>query len=202
MFRWFALAVLLASLTISTVRRWQARQAGGVIRRSQESGALIAGRLFVALPLFGGVFAYLMNPEWMAWAQLSTPSWVRWTGVALGLLVVPSVYWVLTTLGSSVSETVLTKPHHQLVTTGPYRWVRHPLYATAVAMFFSIALMAANWFMLLWAVVAVAGLYLVVIPREEANLVAAFGESYRRYRRQTGALWPRLGRGSQQREVG
>ena len=192
MFRWLALAVLLASLTISAVRRWQARRSGGVISRSQESRALIASRVFVALPLFGGAFAYLLNPEWMAWAQLSVPSWVRWTGVALGVLVVPSLYWVLTTLGSNVSETVLTKAQHQLVTTGPYRRVRHPLYTTAVALFLSIALMAANWFMLLWALVAVAGLHLVVIPREEANLVAAFGESYRRYRRQTGALLPRL----------
>jgi protein-S-isoprenylcysteine O-methyltransferase Ste14 len=128
----------------------------------------------------------------MMWASLSLPTWARWTGVAIGLLVVPSIYWVLTALGTNVSETVLTKPQHRLVTTGPYRWVRHPLYTVGIALFLSIALMAGNWFMLLWAVVALIAVRVVVIPREEAQLVARFGDEYRRYRTGTGSLLPSL----------
>lgn len=190
MFRWSALFVFVASLGISAHQRWKARQASGAIPRSMEPPGLIIGRMLVALPLFGGVLAYVANPNWMAWASLSLPSWARWTGVALGLLVVPSVYWVLTTLGESVSETVLTKPQHRLVTAGPYRWVRHPLYTVAIALFASLALMAANWFIMLWAAVASMAVRLVVIPREEAHLVATFGDDYRRYRRGTGSLMP------------
>jgi protein-S-isoprenylcysteine O-methyltransferase Ste14 len=190
MFRWFALAVLLTSLSISAQRRWRARRAGGAIPRSQEPPGLIAGRILVALPLFGGVFTYVAHPPWMVWASLSVPTWVRWIGVALGVLVAPSVYWVFTTLGANVSETVLTKPQHQLVTTGPYRWVRHPLYTVGIALFVSIGLMAANWFILLWAGVALIAARLVVIPREEAQLVARFGDEYRRYRSTTGSLLP------------
>jgi protein-S-isoprenylcysteine O-methyltransferase Ste14 len=52
--------------------------------------------------------------------------------------------------------------------------------------------MAANWFILLWALVALIALRLVVIPREEAQLVATFGDAYRRYRRGTGSLLPSL----------
>ena len=102
----------------------------------------------------------------------------------------PSVYWVLTTLGSNVSETVLTKERHELVTSGPYRWVRHPLYTTGIALFLGIGLMAANAFLLLWSFVALAGVLLVVIPREETALVERFGEEYRSYRARTGALLP------------
>lgn len=192
MFRWFALVVFLTTLGISAGRRWQARRAEGVIRRGEEPPGLIAGRVLVALPLFGGVIAYLANPNWMGWASLTLPLWTRWTGVALGLLVVPSIYWILTALGTNVSETVLTKPQHRLVTTGPYRWVRHPLYTVGIALFLAIALMAANWFILLWAVVAVIAVRLVVIPREEAQLVAKFGDDYRRYRTGTGSLLPSL----------
>jgi len=192
MFRWFALVVFLATLGISAGRRWQARRPGGAIRRGEEPLGLIAGRLLVALPLFGGVVAYLANPDWMGWASLTLPLWARWTGVALGLLVVPSSYWVLTALGTNVSETVLTKRQHRLVTTGPYRWVRHPLYTVGIALFLAIALMAANWFILLWAVVALIAVRLVVIPREEAQLVARFGDDYRRYRSGTGSLLPSL----------
>ena len=190
MFRWFALAVLVASVTISGWRRWQARQASGTIARSEESLALIVGRILVALPLFGGVVLYISNPPWMAWASLDLPPWIRWIGVALGILVVPSVYWVLTNLGANVSETVRTKRQHRLVTVGPYRWVRHPLYTVGIALFLSIGLMAANWFILLWTMVALIAVRLVVIPQEDANLEATFGDDYRRYRSATRSLLP------------
>jgi protein-S-isoprenylcysteine O-methyltransferase Ste14 len=202
MFRWFALMVFLASLIISTQRRWRARRAGGAIPRSKEPPGLIAGRVFVALPLFGGVVAYVTNPNWMAWASLNVPSWTRWIGVGLGVLVVPSVYWVLSTLGENVSETVLTKQGHQLVSRGPYRWVRHPLYTVGIALFASIGLMAANWFILLWAMVALIGMRFVVIPREEAALVATFGDAYRRYRNETGSLLPLLSSMGKPRSAG
>jgi protein-S-isoprenylcysteine O-methyltransferase Ste14 len=192
MFRWFALAVFVASVSISAWRRWQARRAGETIPRSEESRGLILGRLLVALPLFGGVVVYTANPYWMAWASLNLPPWVRWAGVALGVLVVPSVHWVLANLGTNVSETVLTKHEHRLVTVGPYRWVRHPLYTVGVTLFVSIGLMAANWFIVLWAVAALIAVRLVVIPQEEAHLEATFGEYYRRYRSATGSLLPLL----------
>jgi len=192
MFRWVALAVFMASLSISTQRRWRARRAGGAIPRRQEPSGLIAGRILVAVPLFAGVVAYVANPHWMVWSSLSVPSWIPWIGVALGILVVPSLYWVLSTLGANVSETVFTKQQHELVTTGPYRWVRHPLYTSGITLFVSVGLMAANWFILLWAVVALIAVRLVVIPREEAQLVATFGDAYRRYRSGTGSLLPLL----------
>jgi protein-S-isoprenylcysteine O-methyltransferase Ste14 len=190
MFRWIALAVFVASLAISAYRRRRARQATGTIPRAQEPRGLIAGRLLVALPLFGAVVAYLVNPRWMAWASFGLPSWARWIGAALGVLVVPFSWWVLTSLGSNVSETVLTKERHQLVTAGPYRFVRHPLYLDGIVLFASIGLMAANWFILLFTALVVIGVRAVIIPQEEENLIAAFGDVYRDYRTATGALLP------------
>jgi len=189
-FRWFVLAIFVASVTISARRRWESRRSGETISRAAESAGLIAGRIVVALPLFGAVLLYIVNPVWMAWASLGFPFWVQWIGVALGVLVVPSVYWVLTALGANVSETVLTKRDHQLVTSGPYRWIRHPLYTTGIALFASIGLMAANWFVLLWTVIALIAVRIVVIPREEAHLMETFGDAYRRYRSKTGAMLP------------
>jgi protein-S-isoprenylcysteine O-methyltransferase Ste14 len=194
MFRWIALVVFLLALGISAFRRAQARRATGAIRRSQETTGMIVGRVVVALPLFGALAAYLVRPESMAWASLALPVWARWLGVVLGCLVVPSVYYVLTALGANVSETVLTKQQHELVTTGPYRWVRHPLYVVGIGLFLSMGLIAANWFIILWAAIAAIAIRLFVIPREEANLVAAFGDEYLRYRRRTGALLPSLRR--------
>ncbi|HXE81390.1 MAG TPA: isoprenylcysteine carboxylmethyltransferase family protein [Vicinamibacterales bacterium] len=194
MFRWMALSIFAASLGISAYRRWQARKLGETIRRAEEPPALIAARALVTLPLFGGVLAYLANPRWMSWSSLPLPEWMQWSGVMLGLLVVPGVYWVLTTLGANVSETVLTKSTHQLVTTGPYQWVRHPLYAIGLLLFASIGFIAANWFILLCTVISAFAIRLAVIPREERELIAKFGEGYRSLQRRTGALLPRLTR--------
>jgi len=128
----------------------------------------------------------------MAWAELPLPIWMRWAGVVVGLLSVPAALWVFTSIGRNVSETVLTKSDHALVTTGPYRWVRHPLYTTGASLLLAIGLMASNWFMLLFAVVVAIAVRWVVIPLEEQELVKKFGEQYRTYMERTGRLLPRM----------
>jgi protein-S-isoprenylcysteine O-methyltransferase Ste14 len=129
----------------------------------------------------------------MSWAAFDAPEWARLAGVGLGVLSIPSVYWVLTSLGKNVSETVLTKPGHELVTVGPYRWIRHPLYTTGLALLLAVGLMAANVLFLLFALLAAVLILSVVIPREEAALRDRFGDEYARYMERTGRLFPRVG---------
>src|SRR5829696_7188191 len=193
MLRWLALAVLAGAIAVSGFHRRRARRHSGTIPRSREAPLLILGRLLIALPLFGGSVAYLMNPGWMAWSSFDAPEGLRWAGAALGAGVVPAVHWVLSALGSNVSETVLSKDRHELVTrVGPYRWIRHPLYTTGMALFVAIGLMAANWFILGMASIALIAIRTVVVPREERELVARFGSGYEEYRARTGAMTPRL----------
>ena len=192
MFRWLALAILLGSVTVSAYHRRRARREGETIPRAREGVVLIVGRALVALPLFGGVVAYIVNPRWMAWASFDAPGWLRWLAVGLGICIVPSVHWVLGTLGRNVSETVLTKQQHELVMRGPYRWIRHPLYTTGVALFLALGLIAANWFILLFALLALIAIRLVVVPLEERELLARFGSKYQQYIRRTGAMFPRM----------
>jgi protein-S-isoprenylcysteine O-methyltransferase Ste14 len=104
------------------------------------------------------------------------------------------IHWVLGTLGRNVSETVLTKETHELVTGGPYRWVRHPLYTTALTLFVALGLMAGSWLVLAAALAALLMLRWLVIPREEQALLAKFGERYREYMDGTGRLLPRARR--------
>jgi protein-S-isoprenylcysteine O-methyltransferase Ste14 len=191
-FRWFALAAFVGCLGISAFYRARARRQGETIARRQENPLLIAGRAVVALPLFVAILLYLLNPRWMAWAELALPPWARWVGVLLGLVAVPAAWWVFTSIGRNVSETVLTKRDHALVTTGPYRWIRHPLYTTGAVLLVAIGLMAANWFMLLFALLVLVSLRLAVIPLEERELVSKFGDDYLRYMAKTGRLLPRM----------
>jgi protein-S-isoprenylcysteine O-methyltransferase Ste14 len=79
-----------------------------------------------------------------------------------------------------------------VTSAGPYRWVRHPLYTTGIALFVAVGLMAANWFILGMALIALIAIRTVVVPREERELVARFGAGYEEYRRRTGAMTPRV----------
>ena len=115
----------------------------------------------------------------MDWSSVSLPEWLRWGGAVLGVGVMPLMYWLFSTIGDNISETVLTKETHQLVTNGPYRWVRHPLYAVAPMMLIAVSLLAANWFIGGMTVIALVMIVLVVVSKEEANLIETFGDDYR-----------------------
>jgi protein-S-isoprenylcysteine O-methyltransferase Ste14 len=190
-FRWLILAVLLAALTVSAYHRARARRTSEIISRRREGPLFQSFRLLMALALFGAVVLYVVRPEWMSWASVEMPLWVRWLGVLLGCLTVVLVHWVLRTLGPNVSETVLTKERHELVTKGPYRWVRHPLYTTGMVLFVALGLMAGSWFLLVATCLAFVLLRWLVVPREEEALVAKFGDRYREYMQRTGRLFPR-----------
>ncbi|HET9951907.1 MAG TPA: isoprenylcysteine carboxylmethyltransferase family protein, partial [Candidatus Eisenbacteria bacterium] len=99
---------------------------------------------------------------------------------------------ILRTLGRNVSETVLVKEGQTLVTTGPYRIVRHPLYTAGLALLMSLGIVAANGFILFASLLAALAIRMGVIPREEAALAERFGAPYESYRARTGCLLPRL----------
>lgn len=192
LFRWLPLAVLAAAVTVSGYHRARARRDSETIPRSRESGPLIAARLFIGLPLLLTILMYVLTPARMAWASYASPAWLQWLGVVLGIAVVSAAHWVLRSLGRNVSETVLTKSQHELVTHGPYRWIRHPLYTTGITLFVAIGLMNASWLILLLALVIAVLMRIIVIPLEERQLLEKFGDDYRAYMARTGRLLPRM----------
>ena len=171
--------------------RHRARKTGGVIPRAREGRASLSLRLLFAAPLYLSVFAYMLNPNWMAWSSIPLPRWLRWAGAAVGFGMLPLLYWVLRTLGNNISATFLTKENQAVVTHGPYRWVRHPLYTVATITFTSLGILASNWFIMTMALIIITGISVVVIPKEEAQLIQKFGSEYREYMTRTGRFAPR-----------
>ncbi len=189
-FRYTLIAIFVVMLSISKHYRTRARRLTGTIPRRQEGRWLIAVRVLSGLPPLLSVFVYMIHPDWMNWSQMEVPGALRWSGAVLGLASMLLAVWVFRNLGSNVTETTLTKADHRLVTTGPYRFLRHPLYLVGFIAFTGFALLAANWFMALCAVLLVLIFRWVIIPREEAALVEKFGDGYVHYRQRTGALLP------------
>jgi protein-S-isoprenylcysteine O-methyltransferase Ste14 len=191
-FRLTFIVILLTAFGLSGYFRRLARRSGEAIPRRREGAGNLFLRLLLAVPFYLSMLAYAVNPGWMAWSALALPAWLRWAGVIVGLATLPLLYWVFHSLGNNISETFLTKQEHHLVTHGPYRWVRHPLYAVASAAFLALGLISANGFILIMSAVILLGVALFVVPREEGQLAAKFGDSYEEYCRRTGGLMPRL----------
>ena len=190
-FRWVLLAGALLVLPVAAYHRVRAHTGEKLDRRQEGLFILVTLRL---LGLVGAValVAFLINPAWMAWSAVPLPAWARWAGVPVGVLGVTLLAWTLHHLGTNLTDTVVTRQRHTLVTTGPYRWVRHPFYVAFALALLANALAAANWF--LFAVGAAAIFLLAVRSRtEEAKLLERFGDDYRRYRERTGRFAPRVG---------
>jgi protein-S-isoprenylcysteine O-methyltransferase Ste14 len=145
----------------------------------------------VGIACWGGLGAYLLNPAWMAWSSMPLPEWLRMAGMGLFVVGAALLVWTLRSLGPNLTDTVVTRKAHALVTSGPYRWVRHPFYDSAALLVLASALAAANWFVLLTGAIAFV-LLAVRTGIEERNLLARFGENYRAYRDATGRFLPRL----------
>jgi protein-S-isoprenylcysteine O-methyltransferase Ste14 len=181
----------LAVVAITLYHRVKAWASKEPIDRRQEGLFILATLRPVASLLWLGVIAYLVNPAWMAWSAVSLPAWLRWMGVVVCTLGVGLLAWTLRSLGTNLTDTVVTRRAHTLVTHGPYRWVRHPFYDALASLILAIALLAANWFVL--ATGAVVFVLLAVRSRtEEAMLLARFGEPYSDYQQRTGRFVPKL----------
>ncbi|NIV39575.1 MAG: DUF1295 domain-containing protein [Anaerolineae bacterium] len=79
----------------------------------------------------------------------------------------------------------------EVITTGVYRFVRHPIYAGLWLWACAQLLLIHNWVEGFAFLVLYVPLYLIRVPREEAMMVQQFGDEYRRYLESTPALIPR-----------
>jgi protein-S-isoprenylcysteine O-methyltransferase Ste14 len=102
------------------------------------------------------------------------------------------MYWTLSSLGKNLTDTVVARAEAKLVTHGPYRWVRHPFYVTAVLLMASVTLLTANWLIGVSSLVVLA-LLAIRTPKEEQMLIERFGQEYRDYMARTGRFVPWLG---------
>lgn len=125
----------------------------------------------------------------MQWGAVPLPAWLRWSGLVPGLLCPLLMYWTLSHLGKNLTDTALTRRDATLVTSGPYRWVRHPFYVTAALLLLSVTLLSAN-LAIGAAGLLVLGLLAVRTPKEEEMLLDRFGEAYAEYMSQTGRFFP------------
>jgi len=181
----------LILLPIMVYHRVKSQATGETLDRWQEGRFVLFTLRPIGVAAMLGLLAFMINPAWMEWSSVRLPVWLRWSGVGLGVLAGGLLIWTLRNLGPNLTDTVVTRREHTLVTAGPYRWVRHPFYDAVGLAILANSLTAANWFLPLTGGLAL--LLMIVRTRiEEEHLLARFGDSYRGYVESTGRFVPRI----------
>jgi protein-S-isoprenylcysteine O-methyltransferase Ste14 len=190
--RILAAIVLFSGIGISIYSRIKADRASGerLSRSADGTPMMLVIRIF-GLVLWLTPLVYLINPAWMTWSKLGLPEWTRWLGVGIGFLCVAGIYWLFSSIGTGITPVSATRKEHKLSTHGIYRWIRHPLYTVGSSFYISFGLISDNWFIILMGVLTFI-VMAIRTPKEEANLIAKFGDEYREYMKRTGKFLPKL----------
>lgn len=116
---------------------------------------------------------------------------VKVLGLAIEASAIALAVWARRSLGHNWSGRIEIKMDHQLVRSGPYRVMRHPIYTAVLGITIGMALVIGQAAALLGIAVIVFA-YIRKIRLEEANMHAAFGAEYTEYRKSTWGFVPGL----------
>jgi protein-S-isoprenylcysteine O-methyltransferase Ste14 len=146
--------------------------------------------LVVAGAVVVGAGGGLVVANWGA-VEIGTADWPLF-GVGLALMAagIALRQWAILTLGRFFTIDVRVHADQQVVTQGPYRWVRHPAYTGIIVFFIGTGLALTNWASLALLAVLPTAALVVRIRAEEAALFAALGDPYRAYAATHRRLFP------------
>lgn len=190
MLRLLVLLLLGCLFLISGLYRKRGNQGKEISERQEDEAQNAALRLAAAFPLVMMIILDIFVPEWMAWSKVNLSNWLRIVGMSLTLISFVWLWWVFRTIGSRVPGADPAPDPQALITGGPYRWIRHPLYTGALVFIFSLCLVFEDWVIFFISLAGLLAFRLLIIPAEEEKLLETFGEDYECYQSRTGALFP------------
>ena len=133
--------------------------------------------------LFAGGFVvgWLIGRFWPLWAASPVNPIIEVTGAVVAGAGLAIVAWAMSTFALSRTATMPNRPASTLVTHGPYRYSRNPMYVAMTLLYIGLALTTRIWWALPVLPIVLVVLSRVVVAREERYLGTAFGEAYAQY---------------------
>jgi len=159
--------------------------------QTRESFASRIPYLIFTVAAFYVMFSHDVTYGWLRVRILPQEPWIEVLGIVVTAAGLLFAIWARAYLGRNWSGAVTVKVGHQLVRSGPYRWVRHPIYSGMILALIGTAINKGQ----LRGLVAVVLLWIGFTMKsriEEHFMAATFGPQYQEYSRNTGALIPRL----------
>ena len=167
---------------------WNARHSGSSVTREASWWRVMR------LGILALTFVLLLSP-WLRMGPLgrrfvTETDGVRVLGVAMTAMGIMLCIWARLHLGKYWSDKVVLKVDHRLIRSGPYRFLRHPIYSGVLLGIAGTALAIGEWRGVLALAVASVN-YVFKARREERILAGQFGEEFAEYTKHAGFLAPR-----------
>jgi protein-S-isoprenylcysteine O-methyltransferase Ste14 len=163
-------------------------------RKKTKRRESVAQRLLYMLPLLAA-FYVLYNGDlrlgWLATHFVPHTEPVQWLGVAIVVAGMAIACWARLHLGTNWSGVVTLKEGHELIRTGPYRTIRHPIYTGILIAFFGNVIQLGQVRGLIALVVIWVSFY-IKARREESFLAQEFGPGFKEHTQQTGMFLPKV----------
>ncbi len=140
-----------------------------------------------------GLVLYLLSPPWWTWTYIPLGEWVQWSGIVMAVVPLFFLVWVHRHLDRQWSIVLELQEDHKLITTGPYRYVRHPMYLGIFAYTIGLMMISSDVLVIMFFAFSIWVNYMR-IPREEQMLIQRFGDEYLEYMKRSGRLLPKLRR--------
>jgi protein-S-isoprenylcysteine O-methyltransferase Ste14 len=188
--RYALIGLSILFVMVGSYHRIRSMQSRERLDRTKEGWPLLIGIRLTGLATLGSTAAWICDPTLFAWATVPMPGWARWIGVGGFAFSVFWLCWMFTSLGSNLTDTVVTRESAYFVESGPYRFVRNPMYTGVLSVGLSLGLALGTWLL----PVAATVMFLLFARRtniEEKYLIARFGDQYRAYMGRVGRFFPR-----------
>ncbi|MFW9906262.1 MAG: isoprenylcysteine carboxylmethyltransferase family protein [Candidatus Thorarchaeota archaeon] len=138
-----------------------------------------------------GTFIFIFNPNFLDWSALALPLWIKWIGLVITILGMGVEFSTQLYLGRNYSTLLNIREEHSLITTGPYRYVRHPMYSALITVGVGLSFLSANWYFALPFIVTII-IIVLRIKKEEELMIDEFREEYIQYMKRTKRFIPFL----------
>ena len=152
-------------------------------------------KTLLGLLLLGGVIAPIIYAatDWLDFADYTLPTWAGWLGVLL-IAGAIFVFWrAHADLGPNWSPTLEIREKHELITRGIYGVIRHPMYASQWLLAIAQPLLLQNWIAGFLNLLVFIPFYFLRVKAEEQLMMERFGDQYRAYMQNVGAVFPKVG---------
>ena len=137
------------------------------------------------------MFNDTLSWDWLGRRFVAASPAIGSLGVALTVAGIAFAIWARWHLGENWSATVTLKEGHELINTGPYRHIRHPIYTGMLLAFVGTALALGEYRALISVGIVLVAFY-AKAKKEERFLAQEFGEKFREHSRRTGMFLPRF----------
>lgn len=168
---------------------WNARRSGNIAVQEASWWRMI--RLLILTVTFVLLLSPWLRIGILRARFLPETSATRVVGVAVTGLGILLCVWARVYLGTYWSDKVMLQTAHELVRSGPYRYLRHPIYSGVLLGILGTAVAIGEWRGIA-ALTILGANYVVKARREERLLMGRFRVEYAEYRKQAGFLVPRI----------